>query len=251
VKIDLVYNKKVDLKDQTQRLSHVVFGRVNSVRETNARESSVIHQVASRGRFGWGRNRFWFAVCCSFVVVLGGVSTDAAESDQEARFTQRVRPFLQKHCIGCHNDEDLEGDFSLSKVTADIQTKEDAQRWQDISKAISVGDMPLEEEPRPDVADLSHVVDWIGISVRIARQRFAGQGGQVVMRRLGRYEYENTLRDLFQLSRLRIADLIPADTKQHAFDNNGLFLDTGSAHLDGYMNAIDAAIIKAGIWDRG
>ena len=66
------------------------------------------------------------------------------------------------------------------------------------------------------------------------------------MRRLGRYEYENTLRDLFQLPRLAVAGLLPEVTKRHAFDINGLTLDIGNAHLNGYMDASDIAIAEAG-----
>ncbi len=186
----------------------------------------------------------------SAVVVGVCISADAAESDHQTRFAERVQPFVKKHCVGCHNDKDLEGEFSLSKVTGGVKTKQQAVLWQKISKAISLGDMPPEDEPRPDVAELSEVVDWIGQSLRVAQREFSGQSGQVVMRRLGRYEYENTLRDLFQLPRLSVADLIPEDTKRHAFDNNGLALDIGNAHLKGYMDAVDIAIDEAGVWDR-
>ncbi len=191
---------------------------------------------------------FCFAMAGVFLAATGSLWAGPA-NEMEALFKHRVEPFFQKHCIGCHNDEDLEGDFSLTNVTAAIKTKEEAQRWLDISRAVSLGDMPPEEEPRLDVAELSHVVDWIGQSLRVAQRQFAGHGRQVVMRRLGRYEYENTLRDLFQLPELTVADLIPEDTKQHVFDNNGLVLDIGNAHLDGYLDAIDVAIAKAGAWD--
>ena len=175
----------------------------------------------------------------------------AAAPNDETLFREQVRPFLDRHCAGCHNDRDHKGDVSFAALTTTtIVDADQAELWQKISNAVSLGDMPPPERPRPGEEELSQLVDWIGRSLRLARQRLAGTGDRTVLRRLNRYEYENTLRDLFRLGRLDVVDLIPEDVKRSAYDNNGAALEIGGAHLDGYLNAISTAVVKAGVWDR-
>jgi hypothetical protein len=184
------------------------------------------------------------------LTLVAAQTSAVAAPDDGALFREQVRPFLDRHCAGCHNDRDRKGDVSFAALSPTIARPEEAELWQKISNAVSLGDMPPPEKPRPEVEELSQVVDWIGRSLRVARHQFAGEGNRTVLRRLNRYEYENTLRDLFHLDRLDVVDLIPEDVKRHAYDNNGVALEIGGAHLDGYLNAISAAVAKAGVWDR-
>ena len=69
-----------------------------------------------------------------------------------------------------------------------------------------------------------------------AAQRVAE--GRVVMRRLNRAEYANTMRDLLGVE-VDLGDLLPPDTSVSGFDNSAEGLHTSSFLLRNYLEAAD------------
>jgi hypothetical protein len=67
----------------------------------------------------------------------------------------------------------------------------------------------------------------------------------VVLRRLNRVEYENTVRDLVGVA-VDLQDLLPADTAAHGFDNIGEALHVSSFLMERYLEAADL-VLKAAI----
>jgi hypothetical protein len=66
----------------------------------------------------------------------------------------------------------------------------------------------------------------------------------VVLRRLNRTEYENTVRDLLGVQ-VDLKDLLPLDSTAHGFDNIGEALHASSFLMDKYLEAADAALTVA------
>jgi hypothetical protein len=66
----------------------------------------------------------------------------------------------------------------------------------------------------------------------------------VVIRRLNRQEYNNTIRDLLGLE-LHLADGFPADDIGFGFDNVGSVLNISPAHIEKYLDAAELALDKA------
>jgi len=64
---------------------------------------------------------------------------------------------------------------------------------------------------------------------------------RVVLRRLNRVEYENTVRDLLDID-IDLKDLLPLDTSSHGFDNVGEALHTSSFLMERYLEAADIAL---------
>jgi len=160
-----------------------------------------------------------------------------------------LKPFFSQYCVRCHGPEKQKGDFRVDTLKP-AQSKEDAEKWQGVLKQLREGEMPPAKEKQPSATEAKAVMAWVDGELGRATKLLAGAARETVLRRLNRHEMENTLRDLFQLPALEVSDLIPADTKKHAFDNDGRALDLGSAHLDGYLLAIDAALAKAAAWDN-
>jgi hypothetical protein len=72
-------------------------------------------------------------------------------------------------------------------------------------------------------------------------RRFQGQG-RTITRRLTRSEYENTVRDLFDMPGIALQGLLPADGSAHGFDNNSDALDISHVNLAKYVEAADLTL---------
>lgn len=62
------------------------------------------------------------------------------------------------------------------------------------------------------------------------------------VRRLTRAEYENTMRDLFDLPGLALSGDLPPDGSAHGFDNNSDALDISHVNLAKYVEAVDKTL---------
>ena len=80
--------------------------------------------------------------------------------------------------------------------------------------------MPPADEPQPSIAELDQIVGWIEKDFLAAECAKQESSAPVVMRRLNRREYNNTIRDLLGLD-LHLADGFPADDIGFGFDNVG------------------------------
>jgi hypothetical protein len=66
----------------------------------------------------------------------------------------------------------------------------------------------------------------------------ANQNRDVVLRRLNRIEYENSVRDLFDVD-VRVAHLLPSDNSTDGFDNIGEGLAVSAEAIEAYLDAAD------------
>ena len=65
--------------------------------------------------------------------------------------------------------------------------------------------------------------------------------GRTILRRLNRFEYENTVRDLLGID-LELGDLLPADSSADGFDNVGEALHTSTFLMEKYLEAAEKAL---------
>ena len=78
-------------------------------------------------------------------------------------------------------------------------------------------------------------------SCRPALATDAPAQGRVVLRRLNRTEYENTVRDLLGIE-VELKDLLPLDSSAEGFDNVGDALHVSSFLMEKYLEAADKAL---------
>jgi hypothetical protein len=149
---------------------------------------------------------------------------------------EQVRPFLAKHCLDCHGAENPKGKFRLDQLGTDLADLATRERWQTVLKRVQAGEMPPKGRPRPDEKEVQALADWI------SDQRAAI--GRVVLRRLNRAEYENTVRDLLGIE-IDLKEMLPLDTSAHGFDNIADALHTSSFLMDRYLEAADTALSVA------
>lgn len=113
-------------------------------------------------------------------------------------FKNRVVPFLENHCLDCHSGEDAEGDIDLEQFTDIGAVQNNLETWAHVLKQLENKDMPPKDCEPPNPEDQKRVENWI-LSQFAAMDRKGLELGKV--RRLNRIEYENTVRELFRLSR--------------------------------------------------
>lgn len=174
------------------------------------------------------------------------LATCAARADEAGgAFERDVKPFLEQHCIRCHGSETAEGDLRLDQLPAEIATSARvAEQWSEVMDRLNAGKMPPEDEPRPSIDAITLVTDWIAAGLRSAAEQGAGES--VVLRRLNRAEYNNTIRDLVGVDFQPAADF-PEDPPSHGFDNIGAALQVSPLLMEKYLSAareiVDRAIV--------
>jgi len=154
------------------------------------------------------------------------------------------RAFFAQHCEKCHSGTEPKGDFDLKSLAPDFSDKKTRGHWLAVLDQLQSGDMPPEDKPRPPADDLKAVMEWIQQSATKADAQNGEKPGRVVMRRLNRAEYANTVRDLLGVE-VDLADLLPPDTSTNGFDNNAESLHTSSYLLRSYLDAADRVLDEA------
>ncbi|MGE0606537.1 MAG: DUF1592 domain-containing protein [Pirellulales bacterium] len=151
-----------------------------------------------------------------------------------------VRELLAKHCQGCHGAEQAKGDFRVDRLDSGFADESALSQWQKVLDRVRKGEMPPRPKPRPTDAEQRMLVEWIEKHVQ-ASVTVRRAEGRVVLRRLNRVEYENTIRDLLGIQ-VELQDLLPLDTSSHGFDNIGEALHTSSFLMEKYLEAADKAL---------
>ena len=157
----------------------------------------------------------------------------AADSPEE------LQAFLKNYCIKCHGPEKQKGDRRFDALKGDLTLLEEAEAFQEILDQLNLAEMPPEDELQPDPDELRRVVAHLTEALAVARENAKGNTGEVVLRRLNREEYRNTIRDLFKLKMVDFdpTTTFPPDDSVDGFDNVGEGLVTSEHLLRNYLDA--------------
>ena len=182
----------------------------------------------------------------SILFVAAFCSPSSAEDDSSAsRFQKEVKPLLANYCYRCHNDKKASADLKLHKLNSDLVNGPDAETWHDVLNRMNVGEMPPEDEPQPSAAEHQKIVKWITAELKLAAAKKRSTGGRAVLRRLTRYEYANTMRDLLGVNLDFAADLPPEPASADGFQNNGASLGMSPLQLEYYLKSARLGLAKA------
>ncbi|MEZ5362253.1 MAG: DUF1592 domain-containing protein [Bryobacterales bacterium] len=170
-------------------------------------------------------------------------ATLAAEPD--------VQPFLDAYCVACHGAKTQMADRRFDDLSADLSDDAAREQWRDIVGRLNLGSMPPKGAPQPSDDERQAIVDWATPRLSASAAEAKSTGGKTVLRRLNRYEYDRTVRDLLSLQDLLAdpTDVFPPDAVEQGFDNIGATLKTSDFLLTGYLSAaatyLDHAIAPA------
>lgn len=173
-------------------------------------------------------NELLLRACCLPAIAMCLPTTTAFAAAPE--YERDVLPFLKRHCYSCHDAKQAKAGLRLDQLGTDFLRGTTADDWHEVINQINSGAMPPKDEPRPDPKAAFVVVEWVGAKLKEAEKLARMSGGRILMRRLNRQEYANTVGDLFRLDPNFVEKLkreLPADGKAEGFDriSSALFFD--------------------------
>lgn len=168
---------------------------------------------------------------------MAALSLEAASD-----YDSSVRPVLAKYCFGCHGTEKQKADLRMDRLNPDLLKGEDAETWHDVLDQLNLGEMPPPKAKQPTPAEREVIVGWLtkALSEAASSRRFAA--GRVKMRRLTRYEYRNTMRDLLGVDRDFAKELPPEPMSPDGFLNNAATLEMSPTQIETYLAAARRAM---------
>ncbi len=156
-----------------------------------------------------------------------------------------AKPFLQNHCVECHDADTQKGGLDLTTLKFDPASPTNFTQWALIHDRVSSGEMPPKKKARPETAELSSFLPPLAASLSSVEQALIAKEGRATQRRLNRYEYENALRDLLHAPWLQVRDSLPEDGESHRFNKVGDALDVSHVQMARYLGAADYALRQA------
>ena len=155
---------------------------------------------------------------CLTALTVSVCSMGLAVAEKKPDFIKDVRPVLEKHCFVCHGPEKQKGKVRLDQLSADVlHDAVAAETWHDALDVISIGDMPPDDEPPLSQKERDILTGWLRPTLDEAIAARKSTGGNIVLRRLNRVEYQNTMRDLLGLELDFNRDLPPGRVVQGWF----------------------------------
>jgi len=162
----------------------------------------------------------------------------------EKGYPASIRSFLDTHCRDCHQGKKPKGDFRIDQLDPTFTAKTAEERWRAVLEQIQAGAMPPKKKTRPPEPELRAMTAWIRARLDALEGARRATEGRVVLRRLNRLEYANTLRDLLDV-RVDLKEVLALDSSMDGFDNVGAALHLSSFALERYLEAGDKALSVA------
>lgn len=188
-------------------------------------------------------NPFLAAAAIPFAAVLAvGLPSRADDPAGLHALPAAASEFLKANCVHCHDPEAKEGGFDLTSLAFEPTEAGSYARWVRLYDRVRDGEMPPKDEPRPDTNDVGRFLDALAEPLAAADRARAAAEGRATLRRLNRYEYENTLRDLLDAPWLQVRNLLPEDGEAYRFNKVGDALDVSHVQLARYLTAAEYAL---------
>jgi hypothetical protein len=123
-----------------------------------------------------------------------GIATDSLAGD----FATVVKPLLAQKCIKCHGGgKKVQGEVNFKQITSANQFLGNPELINRMIDALDANDMPPESEPELDAKTRTELIATLKILLRDATTDKAAKRAPI--RRLNRFQYNNSVKDLFQL----------------------------------------------------
>ena len=185
----------------------------------------------------------------SFILILSTVGNLHAATAQ-FEFNKLIKPFLSKHCQGCHGVKKQKGKRRFDQLGVDLSKENTRMAYEEIVDQLNLGEMPPEDEAQPKKELKKQAISWL--SARLTNYHQSQRKPASVLRRMNNVEYRNTIGDLLNLNTASFnpAANFPAEEAKDGFITNGEALVTSNYLLEKYLEAADSCIEKPFILRR-
>ncbi len=157
-------------------------------------------------------------------------------------FAKMVQPYVKDHCVKCHGPEKQKGKLRLDTLANDFGDAAVVAKWAEVVNAVNAHEMPPEDEKQPAADAAGKFAAWI--EGELARGEIAKRSTRVVLRRINRAEYDNTIRDLVGVD-FSPAEKFPEDPPAGGFDNIGQALSISPMQVELYYAAARQILDRA------
>ena len=154
--------------------------------------------------------------------------------------------FLTIHCVSCHGPKKEKGDLRIDTLSRDFKAGMDSHLWAEVNERINAGEMPPEEQPRPNEKEISEFIAQLDQKLSEGKAARMAARPPVAHYRLSRKEYQNTIYDLLGV---RYDPTKPGelneDTLWHGYERIGSQLSLSPSHVDRYYQAAEIVLDRA------
>lgn len=178
----------------------------------------------------------WISVC----LPAGFAATGSRAGNLPA--PQAARAVLTRTCIGCHQGANAPAGLDLRALQFNPDDPHAYGWWVRVHDAVQKGAMPPGGPKALKEADRTAFLKAISDALITHERERVVEQGRSVLRRLNRYEYEATLRDLLSAPWLRLRDSLPEDGLIGRFNKSGQALDVSHVQMARYMDTADQAM---------
>src|SRR5579864_3951823 len=174
------------------------------------------------------------------VISLVGVFAPPASHAQDSADAQLAT--IKQYCVGCHNDKAKTGGVTFQGITAASIAK-DPEVFEKAVRKLRGRVMPPPGAKQPDGKAVDSLVAWLEDSLdKVPDQQHITD--QVVLHRLNRKEYENSVRDLLSID-VNGAELLPPDDTAQGYDNIASALQVSPSFVEQYVIAARKVSVEA------
>ncbi|MED6314657.1 MAG: DUF1592 domain-containing protein, partial [Verrucomicrobiota bacterium] len=158
-----------------------------------------------------------------------------------------VPVFVKRYCIKCHDADREKGDRNFEPFLEQPSKAEHHSLLKEILDQLNLGEMPPRKKHVVQPPDMERRQMIAALANYLAAIQSSNAPTATVMRRLTRYEYNYTLRDLLGVDTIA-ADatwLFPADNTSHVFPNYGPVQALSDVQLQHYIKAARTYLERA------
>lgn len=185
---------------------------------------------------------FWRSLMLAIMIATISQSFVHAQQNDDQSSRSAIVTFFQSYCMECHSPEAGEGDFRIEdSLLSSFQEAQSRGKWREIINVLNSHEMPPKESSQPSTSEVASVVDWA--TSEIINEERKLRENSVVLRRLNRIEYQNTIRDLTGVE--YDASHFPLDPSASGFDNVGSALSLSPMQLELYLDAAQRIVDQA------
>ncbi|MCP5536356.1 MAG: DUF1592 domain-containing protein [Akkermansiaceae bacterium] len=160
-----------------------------------------------------------------------------------AGWNNDIKPMLEHYCYDCHGDGHRKGKLDMDVFTDLASMRANPAIWEHIQARIDYHLMPPPDKEQPPREKRNLLIAWINDAIFPVDPNNPDPG-HVVLRRMNRVEYQNTIRDLLGVG-IDAVSTLPPDDSGFGFDNMGSVLTISPAHIEKYLHTAELALNKA------
>ncbi|HYR57010.1 MAG TPA: DUF1587 domain-containing protein, partial [Chthoniobacteraceae bacterium] len=174
--------------------------------------------------------------------ILTIVAWIAAAGVLRAALPGGVSAFMEENCVSCHDADTKKGGLDLDALAFEPADAKIFSEWVKVFDRVRDREMPPKKKHQPAAAETDAFLKTLAEPLTAADRARAASEGRATWRRLNRFEYENTLRDLLRAPWLQIKETLPEDGEAFRFNKVGDALDVSHVQMARYLGAADDAL---------